>query len=330
VLRGRVSSLLEVGTGFHSELTGRENILLNGALLGMTRRETRAKFDAIVEFAGLERFLDTPVKFYSSGMYVRLGFSIAAHLEPDVLIVDEVLAVGDADFQRRSLGKMEEVTREHGRTVLFVSHAMSAVQSLCTRAIVLDAGRLALDGSPREAVQRYLGSADRAVVELAPPGSAKGKKLWFTRVSFGDTAGGSRADFDAGERVRIELGLEVAEAMRDVQLAVELWNDEGECVLSSSNFDEDPSVRSSVLEPGRYVAACEVETDLLRRGGYHVTIASSIPGVEVLDQREYVAHFSIIGEPEEIRRLGQTRRGAVYRRFRWETRAAEREAARAD
>jgi lipopolysaccharide transport system ATP-binding protein len=154
-IKGRVASLLEVGTGFHQELTGRENILLNGAILGMSRSEIRSKFDDIVDFSEIGRFLDTPVKRYSSGMFVRLAFAVAAHLEPEILIVDEVLAVGDAAFQKKCLGKMEDVAGG-GRTVLFVSHNMAAVTSLCTRAVLLDAGRLVEDGSTREVIDSYL------------------------------------------------------------------------------------------------------------------------------------------------------------------------------
>ena len=156
-LRGRTSSLLEVGTGFHPELTGRENIFLNGAILGMTKKEVSRKFDAIVEFSGVSRYLDTPVKFYSSGMYVRLAFSVAAHLEPEILIIDEVLAVGDAEFQRKSLGKMESVARE-GRTVIFVSHNMAAVRTICNRAVVLRDGHLIFDGFPEAAIPYYVGT----------------------------------------------------------------------------------------------------------------------------------------------------------------------------
>src|ERR1700693_4989791 len=156
-LRGRVASLLEVGTGFHPELTGRENIYLNGAILGMNRAEIRKKFDEIVAFAEVDRFLDTPVKRYSSGMYVRLAFAVAAHLEPEILIVDEVLAVGDAEFQKKCLGKMNEVSNG-GRTVLFVSHNMAAVENLCQRGIVLERGRAVFDGSSKDAVHHYLTS----------------------------------------------------------------------------------------------------------------------------------------------------------------------------
>ncbi len=159
ILRGRVGSLLEVGTGFHPELTGRENVFLNGAILGMKRHEIARKFDEIVEFAGIEKFLDTPVKYYSSGMYVRLAFSVAAHMEPDILIVDEVLAVGDAEFQKKCLGKMEEVTKKQGRTILFVSHNMTAIKQLCKKTILLEKGEVRQIGKTNQVIDSYLGSA---------------------------------------------------------------------------------------------------------------------------------------------------------------------------
>ena len=174
-IRGRVASLLEVGTGFHPELTGRENIFLNGAILGMTRAEIRRKFDAIVDFAEVEKFIDTPVKRYSSGMYVRLAFAVAAHLEPEIIVVDEVLAVGDAEFQRKCLGKMSEVA-EGGRTVLFVSHNMGAIRALTHRCLLIDAGRVRADSSAPEAVELYLTHAARGIeggvfVRGEPPAS---------------------------------------------------------------------------------------------------------------------------------------------------------------
>jgi len=155
-LRGRVGSLLEVGTGFHPELSGRENIFLNGAIIGMKRAEIAAKFNQIVQFAGVEKFLDTPVKYYSSGMYVRLAFSVAAHMEPDILVVDEVLAVGDAEFQKKCLGKMNEITHSEGRTILFVSHNMAAIENLCERTIMLKGGRVAKIGPTAEVIEAYL------------------------------------------------------------------------------------------------------------------------------------------------------------------------------
>jgi len=167
-LRGRIASLLEVGTGFHPDLTGRENIFLNGAILGMSRADILRKFDEIVAFAEVERFLDTPVKRYSSGMYVRLAFAVAAHLEPEILIVDEVLAVGDAAFQKKCLGKMQEVSRQHGRTVLFVSHNLAAIRQLCTRVILLQQGTVACDGPTGQALEAYISGGTAEVTQKVP------------------------------------------------------------------------------------------------------------------------------------------------------------------
>ena len=188
-IKGRVASLLEVGTGFHPELTGRENIYLNGAILGMTKKEIRSKFDEIVDFAEIEKFIDTPVKRYSSGMYVRLAFAVAAHLEPEILIVDEVLAVGDAAFQKKCLGKMGGVAQE-GRTVLFVSHNMATIQALCTRSILLQVGRIAFDGAVEGAINMYLVSAEQ-LREKQPlafrEDRVSGEIFRFAKVEFLDT-----------------------------------------------------------------------------------------------------------------------------------------------
>lgn len=195
-LNGRVASLLEVGTGFHPELTGRENIFLNGAILGMSRAEIIRKFDEIVAFAEVERFLDTPVKRYSSGMYVRLAFAVAAHLEPEILIVDEVLAVGDAEFQKKCLGKMQHVSQS-GRTVLFVSHNMAAVQALCGRALWLECGRVAHDGPTDEGVTRYLSATLGRQTQLASGPVAVGSDLALTDAEFtpNPVTSGGRVDF---------------------------------------------------------------------------------------------------------------------------------------
>lgn len=162
-IRGKIASLLEVGTGFHPELTGRENIFLNGAILGMTQKEIKSKFDAIVDFSGVEQFIDTPVKRYSSGMYVRLAFAVAAHLEPDILLVDEVLAVGDAAFQKKCLGKMDEITSAEGRTVLFVSHNMNAIQNLCPRCVLLDHGKIKAVGKTKDVIDVYLKEMEKGL-----------------------------------------------------------------------------------------------------------------------------------------------------------------------
>jgi lipopolysaccharide transport system ATP-binding protein len=218
-LRGRIASLLEVGTGFHQELTGRENIFLNGAILGMTHAEIRAKFDEIVAFSEVEKFLDTPVKRYSSGMYVRLAFGVAAHLEPEVLIVDEVLAVGDAEFQKKCLGKMQDVSRG-GRTVLFVSHNMSAIQSLCDTAVVLEKGSVRFLGPIDVAIGEYLrsirssGGTDDHVISL-------GRDLRMTRLEIQPTA------INSGDSVTIEMQLTPLRPLVLKELALLLYSDFG-------------------------------------------------------------------------------------------------------
>jgi lipopolysaccharide transport system ATP-binding protein len=209
-LRGRVGSLLEVGTGFHPELTGRENVFLNGSLLGMSRREIARKFDEIVAFAEVEKFLDTPVKRYSSGMYVRLAFAVAAHLEPEILIVDEVLAVGDAEFQKKCLNKMGDVAGQ-GRTILFVSHNMGAVQNLCRRAILMEHGRLRMLGTAREVVARYLEASDTAAA--TPVGERRDRsgegRFRFEEVILLDGEGRPRAYAVTGEELYLKFRLRV-------------------------------------------------------------------------------------------------------------------------
>ena len=208
-LKGRVASLLEVGTGFHPELTGRENIFLNGAILGMHRSEITAKFDEIVAFAEVDRFLDTPVKRYSSGMYVRLAFAVAAHLEPEILIVDEVLAVGDAGFQKKCLGKMQDVSEKEGRTVLFVSHQLSAIEHFCTRGIVLQSGQIVFDGKTLDATRSYLGLTEQlsnGIQSLEHRTDRKGAgAVRFSSVELRDVDGGLINNAVSGEMLRVRL-----------------------------------------------------------------------------------------------------------------------------
>jgi lipopolysaccharide transport system ATP-binding protein len=210
---GRIGSLLEVGTGFHPELTGRENIFLNGAILGMTKAEIRSKLDEIIAFAGVERYIDTPVKRYSSGMTVRLGFAVAAHLEPEILVVDEVLAVGDAEFQKKAIGKMQDVSRNEGRTVLFVSHNMTAVKNLCTKGIILKNGIVNFEGSIDQTIDNYLGEQIlRSSLELNQISDRSGNGiLKFTSIDLFDKKGLSRNTFEVGEEVLIKIGFTTSE-----------------------------------------------------------------------------------------------------------------------
>jgi lipopolysaccharide transport system ATP-binding protein len=266
-LFGRVGSLLEVGTGFHQELTGRENIYLNGAILGMGRTEIDRKFDQIVHFAEVDKFLDTPVKRYSSGMYVRLAFAVAAHLEPEILIVDEVLAVGDASFQKKCLGKMGDVARQ-GRTVLFVSHNMPAVKSLCGRAILLDEGRVTLDGSVDDVVNAYL-TADND--EMARTGIIpdNAKRLYGTdeakvrSVRLTDAAGEDVAQLYLGQAFRVEMTFEVFKEISESVIELGIVAMDGTHITHSSNIDGGkPPLK---LTPGWHTIAVELEAVLLPR-----------------------------------------------------------------
>lgn len=213
ILRGKVASMLEVGTGFHPELSGRENIYLSGAILGMKASEVTKKMDSIIEFAGIEKFLDTPVKHYSSGMYVRLAFSVAAHLDPDILLVDEVLAVGDSEFQRKSLGKMEEVTSVEGRTIIFVSHNMGAIQSLCNKCLYLDKGRIIAYGETKKVVQLYLQSVSgSASVTLKERRDRKGSgAIRATKITLRDNNGKDTNYFKCGDDVEVLVDYEVVD-----------------------------------------------------------------------------------------------------------------------
>ncbi len=251
-LKGRVASLLEVGTGFHPELTGRENIFLNGAILGMTRAEIKRNFDAIVDFAGIERFLDTPVKRYSSGMYVRLAFAVAAHLEPEILIVDEVLAVGDVGFQEKCLGKMKEVSHSQGRTVLFVSHNMGAIQSLCARGIFLDAGKVAFEGGTRDAVSRYFDAAKlKASAESMEDRERRGGgEARITTIWFEDDKSNRQSHFRMSEPMNIVIRVNFLTAVLNPTLGFNIITDTGVLVSDcrSSHYNINLGVVKGPIE----------------------------------------------------------------------------------
>lgn len=260
-LRGRVGTLLEVGTGFHPELTGRENIFLNGSILGMSRRETRKAFDQIVGFAEVDEFLDTPVKLYSSGMYTRLAFAVAAHLEPEILIVDEVLAVGDAAFQQKCLGKMEQVSRS-GRTVLFVSHNMAAVKALCTRALLLRRGRIVLDGDVDEVVNDYLSAGtDMATTGLipedAPRHSDAADEARFRSVRVTDLTGQPRSQLYFGQPFRVAFVCELFREIPDGHFEISISTRDGTHVTYTTTMDDHRGARR--LAAGRHEVTATFE-----------------------------------------------------------------------
>jgi lipopolysaccharide transport system ATP-binding protein len=296
VVYGRVGSLLEVGTGFHPELTGRENIFLNGAILGMPRAEVARKFDDIVDFSGVSAFIDTPVRFYSSGMYVRLAFAVAAHMEPDILVIDEVLAVGDAEFQRRCLGKMGEVSRG-GRTVLFVSHNLEAVQRLCTRGLLLRQGRIELDGSIAEAVTRYRAHSDAGEgVGVFNTASRRGLG-WarFTDVRVVDDAGRSVRRMACDRDLIIEMTLATTdpasrESLRGLMLHLVVCSDEGLPLVSLTNID-DPGVELPATD------ACTMRMRLqgptFVPGRYRLNVFLGVPYVQHVDEIPDALEFEI-------------------------------------
>lgn len=273
ILRGRVSSLLEVGTGFHPELTGRENVYLNGAVLGMKKREIQEKFDDIVEFSGVEKFLDTPLKRYSSGMQVRLAFSVAAYLEPEILLVDEVLAVGDVSFQRKCLDKMDKVSKE-GRTVLFVSHNMPAITRLCERAVLLDEGKIIQDGPSHRVVNVYLqsGMGIRAARQWPNINEAPGNNIVRLRAARVCLKNGQvKEAIDIRQSVGIEMEYEVLKPGYVLLPNYHFFNEEGVYVFMA--IDSDPEWRRQPRPAGRYVSTAWIPGNFLSEGSMIVGVA---------------------------------------------------------
>ena len=277
-LRGRVASLLEIGTGFHPELTGRENIFLNGAILGMSRKEISSKFDEIVKFSGVEKFLDTPVKRYSSGMHVRLAFSVAAHLEPDILIVDEVLAVGDAEFQKKSLGKMNEVTKDAGRTVIFVSHNMEAIRKLCTKCILLREGKLIEYGEVNSVINTYLQSGQRTSNQTLGDRRDRESKgrVTMTEVHVMTTQGNTRIESGDGLRIRVQYESIFTKPITNVRMVIIVVDANMQNVLW---LDSEVSKNTlSDFQPNG-VFTCETGPANLTPGKYFVHLNFHITGV---------------------------------------------------
>jgi lipopolysaccharide transport system ATP-binding protein len=296
-IHGRVASLLEVGTGFHQELSGRENIYLNGAILGMGKEEIKRKFDEIVAFAEVDRFLDTPVKRYSSGMYVRLAFAVAAHLDPEVLIVDEVLAVGDAQFQKKCLGKMEDVSTKEGRTVIFVSHQMSAIEALCSRGILLQSGKLVLDSNPQEVIRAYLGNAYALSEEnsLKDRTDRKGNgKVKFVDFKILDEDGVEVGALQSGRNFTFKLGYFSAleKPIDNVVISLDIFDERNNrALLFRTNFTND----NLTLSPGSGSISCTINKLPLANGEYRFLLFMSYADTEVLDWIEDAASARVEG-----------------------------------
>jgi lipopolysaccharide transport system ATP-binding protein len=322
VLRGRVRSLLEVGTGFHPDLTGRENIYLNGAIMGMTRREIAGRFDRIVAFSEIERFIDTPVKRYSSGMYVRLAFAVAAHLEPEIFVIDEVLAVGDVSFQEKCLGKIGEIVHA-GRTVLFVSHNMGAIRKLCSRALWLDGGTVRQAGDTQEVIEAYLARLASREGEYRPDPAeaAAAGPVALRRVTLLDARGGRCASFGSDARAAIEIEYDVRESTAQTRVGLRVVSEDSTVVWTS--VDTDPDGRGTVRRPGRYVARCELPVGLLAGGRYHVGVfADRRLGRELLFESLNALSFAVHVVSGVGSVSGEARLGLVRVACPWTTEAA--------
>ena len=291
-IKGRIASLLEVGTGFHPELTGRENIFLNGAILGMTKKEIRAKFDEIVDFAGVERYIDTPVKRYSSGMYVRLAFGVAAHLEPEILVVDEVLAVGDAEFQKKALGKMKDVSSNQGRTVLFVSHNMSAVQNLCNKGLLMNHGTVTGYGDIGSVIRQYqelnestAGNWDN----ITRKGAGRCK---VTGINVENEEGTEAQRFKLGDFISINIDLEntSGQTLNKCRIIIGVYNLTGEGIL---RFDTEATDSNFDLHPGKIKIQCRLIEHLnIKPDTYFINIAV-LAADEMQDHLEKLLKFEV-------------------------------------
>jgi len=313
VIRGRVASLLEVGTGFHPELTGRENIYLNGAILGMTRSEIKEKFDEIVAFSEVENFLDTPLKRYSSGMQVRLAFAVAAHLDPEILVVDEVLAVGDFAFQKKCLGKMRDVARG-GRTVLFVSHDMGAINTLCERALLLHAGSVVTTGNTREVVARYLESADEVYSPLREAVQGCGELRLIATNAMQD---GRPAKFlDCRRPFSIFIEYEVLRVVRNSRLFVMFRNAKGEIVFGTCDYD-DPTEQALYRQPGRFLSSFTVPGRLLKTGPLYGTVGMDVRGERVVFGAADVIKIELYEPSADTHSERHQRDGAVAPLLQW-------------
>lgn len=312
-IKGRVASLLEVGTGFHPELTGSENIFLNGAILGMTKKEIKNKFDEIVDFAGVERYIDTPVKRYSSGMYVRLAFGVAAHLESEILIIDEVLAVGDAEFQKKCLGKMAEVSKGEGRTVLFVSHNMQAVKVLCPKSLLLNEGRVLFAGNSEQAANKYLSNEDVFCIQKVwdineRPGNDT-VKLLRAFVHYENGTMPENGSFDITKKIGFSFEYEILKGGHIFTHGINVYNHDEINIFDS--HDVNSTIRNQKRDPGKYKATVWLPGNIISEGKFSVNIALfKASPLEIFLLAEKVLSFDII---DEIR--GDSARGEYILNF---------------
>ena len=316
VLEGRVASLLEVGTGFHPELTGRENIYLNGSILGMRKAEITQRLDEIIAFSGVENFIDTPLKHYSSGMQLRLAFSVAAHLEPEILLIDEVLAVGDIEFQKKCLGKMEEVSKTSGRTIVFVSHNLSQLQRICNRAVLLDHGRIVADGKTAAVIDEY----QRMVFKNNAPvweDRQSSSDFVISGVCMRDRLGRQSDVVDAGQETFIELRVRAARPVTNSLIAIRFTNEQNVPVYTTTNGDE--ALTFPIIGEGETVYQVPVPFSLFVPGFYQITIAWIIPNYEVLYQVKDDIRILVENDSYPGNILLDGRKETFTRTIKWQT-----------
>jgi lipopolysaccharide transport system ATP-binding protein len=295
-MRGRIASLLEVGTGFHPELTGRENIFLNGAILGMSRNEIQSKFDEIVAFSEVEKFLDTPVKRYSSGMYVRLAFAVAAHLEPEILVVDEVLAVGDAAFQKKCINKMQEVSRADGRTVLFVSHNMSAIQQLCEKVIVLKKGKVIFVGGVHEGIEHYMSEmlvnqSEEKDIKSVINSLPKDDNMEFEDITFEQGGRKVQGIIANGEDLNISVKYKVKQQTSGLRVFVDILDNQENLLVRSFNDALEKEI--PLVEPGEYISTLTIPKDFLGTSEYIFRVYGTIFNVRNIVQDGISFKFNV-------------------------------------
>ncbi|MBK9598190.1 MAG: ATP-binding cassette domain-containing protein [Flavobacteriales bacterium] len=316
-MRGKVSSLLEVGTGFHPELTGRDNIYLNGAILGMRKAEVNAKMDEIIAFSGIQHHIDTPVKRYSSGMRVRLGFAVAAHLEPEILIVDEVLSVGDAEFQRKSMGKMKD-SAASGRTVLFVSHNMTAMRSLCSRVIWLEHGRVRMSGPTEEVVSAYLGNFVKSTAEIQwDAHNAPGNKVAHLRHVRVSPASGADT-FRWEDEIDVEIGLDNHSGEGSISVNIQVLNGDDLVVFITNIHESLPDVE---LGEGRQVLTCRFPSHIFSAGDLFLNLSVTRNG-RISFRAEQVVSFTVV-EPPRTGAWHGRRKGVFRLNIPWQHRPAQ-------
>ena len=305
---GRIASLLEVGTGFHPEMTGRENIYLNGAILGMTRKEITRKFDEIVDFSGVERYIDTPVKRYSSGMYVRLAFAVAAHLESEILIVDEVLAVGDAEFQKKCLGKMGDVSRGEGRTVLFVSHNMTAVSQLCKSGVYLKNGEIIYQGEIKKTTDLYLKDSEKGS-SVFHANMERNENIFFSRIAILDESQNNESSFDYENEIIIDFEIKNKKNIEKANIFVTIQD-----ALQNRVFSAETPV-----ETNKNNYQLTIEPRFLSAGSYNITVFIHIPQLLRYDELENICHFDVIDTGSHFAVHGGYHHGVVFGKFEWKS-----------